>query len=204
MCLRAVIADDHPLFVMGLEHGLRAAGVSVVGTACDGDEVIALAQAVRPDVAVLDVRMPRTSGIEACKALVDQALTRTVVMLTTWDDPGTVAQARASGARALLSKDIDPHTLAAVLRRLHAHPTETAFPSGVGVALTERETEVLTLLAQGRSRKQVASALRISPETVKDHTRSLYDKLDAHDRVTAVTSAVRAGLVALPPSGGDA
>jgi DNA-binding NarL/FixJ family response regulator len=193
--IRVLIADDHPLFRMGLAHALRARGFDVVAEAENGRNAVDLARTLRPELAVLDVRMPEMDGVEACRALRAEAQAPHVVMLTTFDEPALVAAAAEAGATAYLSKETDPHRLAETLMRIAAEPERDWMPHVDLPVLTRRERDVLTLLAAGHSNREIAGRLGIGAETVKDHVASLYRKFDVGDRVSAVREAERLGYV---------
>ena len=193
--IRVLIADDHPLFRVGLAHALRARGFEVVAEAENGHHAVELARTHRPALAVLDVRMPEMDGIEACRALRAQDAAPYVVMLTTFDEAALVAAARAAGATAYLSKETDPRRLAETLERIVREPERDWMPHVELPELTRREGDVLRLLAGGLTNRAIAAELGIGAETVKDHVASLYRKLDVSDRVSAVREAERFGLI---------
>jgi DNA-binding NarL/FixJ family response regulator len=193
--IRVLIADDHPLFRVGLAHALRARGFEVVAEAENGRNAVDLARTHRPELAVLDVRMPELDGIEACRLLCAMDPPPQVVMLTTFDEAALVAAARDAGATAYLSKETDPRRLAETLERIVREPARDWMPHVDLPELTRRERDVLRLLAGGLTNRAIADALGIGAETVKDHVASLYRKLDVGDRVTAVREAERFGLI---------
>lgn len=193
--IRVLIADDHPLFRVGLAYALRARGFDVVAEAENGRHAVELARTHRPELAVVDVRMPELDGIEACRALRSLEPPPLVVMLTTFDEAALVAAARDAGATAYLSKETDPRRLAETLERIVREPERDWMPTVELPSLTRRERDVLLLLARGLTNRAIAGELGIGPETVKDHVASLYRKLDVGDRVTAVREAERFGLI---------
>ncbi len=193
--IRVLIADDHPLFRFGLAHALRARGFEVVAEAENGRHALDLARTHRPDLAVLDVRMPGLDGVETCRALRSMEPAPQVVMLTTFDEAALVAAARDAGASAYLSKETDPRRLAETLERIVREPDRDWMPHVDLPELTRRERDVLRLLATGLTNRAIADELGIGSETVKDHVASLYRKLDVGDRVTAVREAERFGLI---------
>lgn len=192
---RVLIADDHPLFRVGLAYALRARGFEVVAEAENGRHAVELARTHRPDLAVLDVRMPELDGVEACAALLALDTAPLVVMLTTFEEPALIAAARSAGAVAYLSKETDPRRLAETLERIVRDPTRDWMPHVDLPELTRREGDVLAGLARGLTNRAIAGELGIGPETVKDHVASLYRKLDVGDRVSAVREAERFGLI---------
>lgn len=218
-----LIADDEALVRTGLRLVLETEDdLRVVGEAADGVEAIAEAARLRPDVVLMDVRMPRMDGVEACRRLVEQGAT--VVVLTTFDlDEHLFASIRA-GASGFLLKASPPEELVAAIRAAHAgnalvEPKMTKRlldefargpvtpPAGEVPArfaqLTERELEVLHEVARGLSNAEIAARLYISETTVKSHVNHLLTKLDLRDRIQAVVLAYELGLVpASPPEGG--
>ena len=198
---RVLIADDHPLFRVGLAHALRARGFDVVAEAENGAHAVELARTRRPQVALLDVRMPGMDGIEACARLVALDPPVRVAMLTTYDEPAVVHAARTAGASAYLSKETEPSRLAELLARIVAEPGRDWMPHVDLPQLTGRERETLEGLAAGLTNKQIADRLGIGSETVKDHVASLYRKFDVGDRVRCVREAERYGFVRSDESG---
>lgn len=212
MTVRVVVAEDQALVRAGLVTILSSdPGIEVVGQAVDGLEAVELVTAHRPDVALIDVRMPRCDGLAATRRIVADGLPTRVVVLTTFGEDDVVFEALHAGAQGFLLKDtrpeellaavhavasgearLDPAVTAAVISRVRrsgpskAHPVDT---------LTEREREVLVLLAQGLSNAEVAGALVVSTGTVKTHVASLLAKLGVRDRVQAVIAAFESGLV---------
>ncbi|HRQ10308.1 MAG TPA: response regulator transcription factor [Trueperaceae bacterium] len=194
--LRVLIADDHPLFRMGLALALKADGFEVVAEAENGRQAVERARHAGVDVVVLDVRMPELDGIDACTIITSAADAPVVVMLTTFEEPAVVLAARAAGATAYLSKETSPRELARMLRQILADPERDWLPEVSVPELTPREAEALAALARGLSNKAIAAELGISPETVKDYLENVYRKLDVRDRVSAVRRAAELGLVA--------
>lgn len=192
---RVLIADDHPLFRVGLAYALRARGFDVVAEAENGRHAVELARTHRPELAVLDVRMPEIDGVEACAALIGLEPAPLVVMLTTFEEPALIAAARRAGATAYLSKETAPRRLAETLERIVRDPGRDWMPHVDLPQLTRRESDVLAGLARGRTNRAIADELGIGAETVKDHVASLYRKLDVADRVSAVREAERIGLI---------
>ncbi|GAA4101984.1 response regulator [Nonomuraea soli] len=207
--VRVLLVDDHPL----LRHGLRAlleqvGGAEVVGEAGDGAEAIELALSLDPDVVVMDLVMPGMSGTEATRQLIDRRPDLGVLVLTMSDDDASVFAALRAGARGYVLKGTaGPDFLAAVaavargeavygpgvarrIRRfLTSGPDSGPFPE-----LTQREREILDLLASGRSNAEIARALFLSQKTVKNHLTSIFAKLQVADRAQAMVRARRAGL----------
>jgi DNA-binding NarL/FixJ family response regulator len=214
--IRVLVADDQRVVREGLGTLLGLiTGIEVVGTAADGNEALALAIQLRPDVVLMDLRMPRCDGIEATRRLREHDAGIKVLVLTTYADDRSVIDALRAGARGYLTKDagameirqaleqvtagqpaIDPavqqHLLDVVTTSGPRHSAGPApqFPGG----LTAREAEVLTLIAQGLSNSEIAGRLMVSETTVKSHINHLFAKTGVRDRAQAVTYAYQHGL----------
>lgn len=193
--MKLVIADDHPLFRMGLKYALLHQGFDVVAEAADGVQALAACRTHQPDAALLDVKMPGLTGVEVCERLRLTHPGIASVLITTFAEPAIVQAARLAGARGYVSKETDPESLARQIREIVAHPEIDRLPQVDVPRLTPRESEVLPLLAQGFSNKEIAKNLGVSPDTVKDHLARLYAKLDAGDRTEAVSRARTIGLL---------
>jgi len=218
--LRVVIADDQALVRAGFRLILEADGaVQVVGEAADGEAAVATVRRLRPDVVLMDVRMPAMDGIEATRRiLAEPTADCRVVILTTFDLDEYVYAALRAGASGFLLKDVTPEQLVAavrlvaagdallapsITRRLverFARPPEPAPPPPSLSVLTAREREVLVLLARGLSNAEIAAQLVLGEATVKTHVARVLDKLGLRDRVQAVVLAYESGLVT--PGGG--
>ncbi|MFC4452412.1 response regulator transcription factor [Deinococcus sonorensis] len=194
--MKLVIADDHPLFLMGLGYALRDQGFEVVAQASDGTQALEACLRHRPDAALLDIKMPGLTGIEVCARLKQEAPGIVCVLITTFAEPAIVQAARDAGARGYVSKETPPEELARQLRDIVARPDINRLPQVSVPRLTPRESDVLPLLAQGYSNKEIARSLGVSPDTIKDHLARLYTKLDAGDRTQAVSRARTLGLIA--------
>lgn len=193
--MKLVIADDHPLFRIGLKYALRDQGFEVLAEASDGLEALDAIRQFQPDAALLDVKMPGMTGIEVCERLRATNPNVVSVLITTFAEPAIVQAARAAGARGYLSKETAPEELARQLREIVAHPEIDRLPKVEVPRLTPREGDVLPLLAKGYSNKEIARALGVSPDTIKDHLARLYTKLNARDRTDAVGRARTLGLI---------
>lgn len=192
--LRVLIADDHPLFRVGLGYALRGQGIDVVAEANDGADAVAACRKLRPDAAVLDVKMPVMDGLAACRELKASLPGLVTVLLTTFEEPALVNAAADAGARGFLSKEIEPALLARTLRTLVDDPSARRFPAVDLPSLSGREAEVLRLLVGGLTNKEIARSLGLSPETIKDRVEALFRKLGARNRVEAVQQAQQLGL----------
>jgi len=192
---RVVIADDHPAFVLGLRLGLQDAGIDVVDVAADGEQAVAVAARHRPDAVVLDIRMPRLDGVEACRRIVEEGTAGAVVMLSTYHDAATIRRAKDAGARAFVTKERSVLMLADTITRLVREPRLSLIDAPPLPHLTPRELEVLLALGLGLSNKAIAARLGIGVETVKDHCSTIFGKLEVSDRVQAVIAARRLGLL---------
>ena len=215
MAVRLMLADDHRMLREGLRRSLSDEGFDVVGEASDGDEAIRLADALRPDVILMDVTMPDVDGVEATRRIHQQHPEIRVVMLTMHADQSVIAEALRAGASGYLVKDcstdeiadavrlaasddrsLSPELATAMLDEVRRLDPE-AVEDDADRVVTKREVEVLQLIADGCSTPEVAERLYISQKTVKNHLASIYHKLDARDRTQAVLQAVRMGIVRL-------
>ena len=217
MSLRVAIVDDHTLFREGLQSLLERHGLEVADSAGDGPAGIAAVARARPDVVLLDLRLPGMSGLEALRRLRAAEDCPPVVMLTTSDRERDLLEALRAGAAGYLLKDMEPDALVAALRAIvggetvvapalspalaravqgRAAPERAEAPGEAGPfeALTPREREVLGLLAEGRSNRSIAEELGISEGTVKAHVKAILRKLGAESRVAAAVLAVERGF----------
>jgi len=217
--IRVLIADDQRVVREGLAMVLGLLPeVEVVGAAADGDEAVALAAALLPDIVLMDLRMPRCDGVEATRLLRDRVPETTVIILTTYADDRSVIDAMRAGARGYLTKDaggadirhalrqvldnhavIDPavqhHVVDIIATLSPAQAGKSPWPLPAG--LTPREAEILSLIAAGMSNREIAARLVVGEATVKSHINHLLAKIDARDRAQAVTYAYQRGLA--PP-----
>jgi DNA-binding NarL/FixJ family response regulator len=213
--IRVLVVDDHALFRRGLEMVLaQESDIEVVGEAGDGAEAVEKAADLLPDVVLMDVRMPRRSGIEACTAIKDVTPSTRIIMLTISDEENDLYDAIKAGATGYLLKEISIDEVATAIRAVAggqslispamASKLLTEFATLVkredrqqvpAPRLTDRELEVLRLVARGLNNKDVAKALFISENTVKNHVRNILEKLQLHSRMEAVVYAVREKLL---------
>ncbi|MER8237262.1 response regulator [Streptomyces sp. NPDC101490] len=207
--IRVLLVDDHQVVRRGLRTFLEVQDdIEVVGEASDGAEGVARAEELRPDVILMDVKMPGTDGMEALKRLRGLANPARVLVVTSFTEQRTVVPALRAGASGYVYKDIDPDALAGAIRSVHAghvllqpevagallSQEDAPGGTGRGSTLTEREREVLGLIADGRSNREIARALVLSEKTVKTHVSNILMKLDLADRTQAALWAVRNGL----------
>jgi DNA-binding NarL/FixJ family response regulator len=208
--IRVLIADDHAVVRRGLRTFLELQDeIEVVGEAEDGEQALAQAERLDPDVILLDLVMPQVDGIAALHGLRERSPRSRVIVLTTFLDDDKLLPAVRAGAAGYLLKDVEPKELVSAIRIVHAgeallHPAaaarvmaelvESARPKPAAL-LTPRETEVLTLIARGQPNKVIARELGVSEKTVKTHVSNLLAKLDVTDRTQAALFAVREGLV---------
>ena len=199
--LRILIAEDQTMVRQALVALLELEpDISVVAEAGDGHEALAMARKHEPDVAVLDIEMPGPSGIEVARHLTGSGFTGKIVIVTTFGRPGYLRAAMAAGASGFLLKDAPAAELADAIRRVATgqrvvDPALAADALAQGDSpLTEREAEILALIAGGATNREIAAELFLSPHTVKEHTSTLYRKLGARNRADAVQRAQRLGL----------
>jgi len=211
--IRVLVADDQRVVREGLGTLLGLiTGIEVVGTAADGNEALALAIQLRPDVVLMDLRMPRCDGIEATRRLREHDASIKVLVLTTYTDDRSVIDALRAGARGYLTKDAGAGEIREALRRVTSgqaaidpavqHHLVSAIATAASAAaipqlpagLTQREAEVLALIAQGLSNTEIADRLVVSETTVKSHVNHLFAKTGVRDRAQAVTYAYQHGL----------
>jgi len=209
--VRILVADDHPL----TRDGIRAAlsldtGLEVIAEAGDGQEAVELVKSLHPDVVIMDVRMPRLGGILATKEITSAAPDTRVIILTVEETQARVGEAIQAGAAGYLLKDVDARELSRAVHLAAAgsaviHPSLTRqFLDEIRqltrgeqnvASLSAREIEVLQMIAYGSTNREVAHALRISPQTVKTYLERIFTKLGVSDRTRAVAVALKHGIV---------
>lgn len=225
-----VVIDDHPIFRQGVADSLSLEGdFEIVGLASDGDEGLLMIQELTPTIAVIDVNLPGLNGQQLTRQLVVEKSTTRVILLTAYDDLSQVVHSMSAGAFAYCSKDVDPQKLTQIVRAVadgkyaiaedileksdleswldeHTDDTSRAYsdPVDPSVPLSRREMEVLECVTQGMSNKEIAIALGISHQTVKNHVTAVLRKLRVEDRTQAAVYALRQGWVRLYDRGEDA
>ena len=212
--IRVVIVDDHDLFRTGLRNLLEEQGVQVVGEAAAGAEAVRAVAELTPDVVVMDLNMPGVSGVEATRQITSISPLTRVVVLTISDQDGDVMDAILAGACGYLLKDasiqdllrgigaaavgeslISPTIAAKVLRRVRSSSSQPEIERTIRAELSDREIEVLKLIANGKDNAMIAGELHISPKTVKNHISNILMKLQIDNRIQAAVFAVRSGIV---------
>jgi two-component system nitrate/nitrite response regulator NarL len=207
--LTILIADDHPVYRQGLERAIgERSDLELVGSTADGRQALERIQELEPDVAVVDVRMPGLDGLKIVGSVQRDGLRTKIVLLTGYEDSGVAYKALAEGAAGYVSKASDHTELCESIVAAARGETVIApqFAAGIATeiqlretserpALTDREGEVLRLLAEGRTAARIGEALHLSEATVKTHLHNLYDKLGVSDRAAAVATAMRWGLL---------
>jgi DNA-binding NarL/FixJ family response regulator len=207
--LRVLVADDHPLFRDGMRGLLESVGIEVAGEAGRGDEAVRLAGELQPDVVLMDLNMPGLNGIEATRRIVDAMPRANVLVVTMHEDDESVFAALRAGARGYLLKGASQEETLRAIRAVGNG--EAIFGPGIAARvmqyfaapraapqlfpeLTEREVEVLRLIAQGRTNQEIADGLVLSLKTVRNHVSNICGKLQVADRTQAVIRAREAGL----------
>ncbi len=214
--IRVLVADDHVLFRRGLEMVLQQEGdIEVVGEASDGAEAVARAEELLPDVILMDVRMPKITGIEACLSIKELVPSSKILMLTISDEETDLFEAVRAGANGYLLKDVPGEEIAAGIRAVQSGQSlispsmaskllaefaqisrkDAEAPNPHAPKLTVREVEVLRLVARGMANREIGTALFISENTVKNHVRNILEKLQLHTRMEAAMYAVRQNII---------
>ncbi len=212
--IRVLIVDDHDLFRTGLRNLLEEQGVQVVGEAATGGDAVRIVRELTPDVVVMDLNMPGMGGVEATRHITAVAPLTRVLMLTISDEDSDVMDAILAGACGYLLKDasiqdlvsgirsaaqgeslISPHIAAKVLQRVRATSAQPEIAETIRSELSDREIEVLKLIANGKDNALIAAELHISPKTVKNHISNILMKLQIDNRIQAAVYAVRSGIV---------
>lgn len=204
--IRVLIVDDHPV----VREGIRAVldllpDFDIAGEAADGDEAIRCFQNLRPDVTVLDLRLPKRSGLEACRAIRRLDPTAKILALTSSNDGIDVKEALAAGAAGFLLKGSSGSEVAESIRRVHAGERPLSpeavellsllAPSTASIHLTTRELEILHLVARGLRNQEIADQLSLAIGTVKVHVNNIFEKLGARDRTEAAMLGIKKGMI---------
>ena len=203
--IRILIADDHPIVRQGLAATIgRQPGMTVVAEASNGREVVDLFRLHRPDVTLMDLRMPQMDGVEAIAVIREESRTARIIVLTTYDSDEDIYRGLRAGAMAYLLKDAPLSELLEAIRAVHAG--QKRIPLAVAAKLVERmsspqltarEMQVLHLVVAGQSNKEIGTTLNISEGTVRAHVNNILSKMGASDRTQAATLAIKRGLVSL-------
>jgi DNA-binding NarL/FixJ family response regulator len=212
--LRVLIVDDHDLFRSGLRNLLEEEGVNIIGEAAAGQEALQIVRELAPDVVVMDLNMPGMGGVEATRHISSIAPLTRVLMLTISDQDNDVIDAILAGACGYLLKDssiqdlmagiraaalgeslISPTIASKVLQRIRASSSQPEIESTIRSELSDREIQVLKLIANGKDNAMIAGELHISPKTVKNHISNILMKLQIENRIQAAVYAVRSGIV---------
>jgi two-component system NarL family response regulator len=201
--IRILVVDDHHVVRQGLVALLKTVpDIQVVAEAADGVEAIDLYRARKPDVTLMDLRLPTLGGVEAIQRIRSEFPTARIIVLTTYDGDEDIYRALQAGAKGYLLKGMSVDELIAAIHAVHAGKSRIPAPIAEKLAermggpeLTNRELSVLQLIVRGRSNKEIASDLVISEATVKTHINSLLGKLGVTDRTQAATAAIQRGIV---------
>jgi DNA-binding NarL/FixJ family response regulator len=212
--LRVLLVDDHDLFRSGLRNLLEEQDIEIVGEAATGTEAVTSVRELTPDVVVMDLNMPGMGGVEATRHIAEVSPLTRVVMLTISDEDSDVLDAILAGACGYLLKDasiqelvsgiraasqgeslISPHIASKVLQRIRATSAQPEIEELIRTELSDREIEVLKLIANGKDNAVIAADLHISPKTVKNHISNILMKLQIDNRIQAAVYAVRSGIV---------
>jgi DNA-binding NarL/FixJ family response regulator len=204
--INCLVADDHPAMLRAVTEILQRSGMQVIAEAADGEEALAKIEQRKPDVALVDIRMPRMSGVEVARRAARSTPETAVILYSGYGDKALLVEALDAGVRGFVLKEaplVDLHRAMEIVARggtyvdpVLAGSLATAEVAQKLPALTQRERDVLRLLANGQSNEEIGKALYISPETVRTHVRKAMDKLEADTRTEAVAKALRQKLIA--------
>jgi two-component system NarL family response regulator len=203
--IRILIVDDHPVVLAGLTSMLATqAGMEVLGSASSGEEALEMLQTKHADLLLLDLRMPGMSGIDILHALKRAKINVRAIILTSYETDEDIYRAVQAGAQGYLLKDAPQADMSEAIRAVHAG--KRYFPRHIAARLAERmmrtnltarELEVLKMLARGLTNKEIGGALNISGNTVRNHVKSIIEKLEVSDRTEAATTAIHRGIIEL-------
>jgi DNA-binding NarL/FixJ family response regulator len=204
--INCLVADDHPAMLRAISELLKREGVQVIGEAADGEEALAKIEQRKPDVAIVDIRMPRLSGVEVARRAARASPETAVILYSGYGDKALLLEALDAGVRGFVLKEaplVDLHRALEIVGSggTYVDPVLAGALATAEVAqklpsLTQRERDVLRLLANGQSNDEIGKELFISPETVRTHVRKAMDKLEADTRTEAVAKALRQKLIA--------
>lgn len=216
MRTRALMVEDHVLFAEALRPHLEASGVEVVAVVVSRDEALAAVREHRPDVALVDLRLPGESGLDVGAAILAEAPQTRVLALTALEGAGSVREALRAGFQGYLTKDISIREFVDAVRTaldgqvvvsrrsapavVGDDPTQREHANRLAGHLTDREREVLSLIAEGAGSREISERLHIAPNTVRAHVQSVLAKLQVHSRLEAAAFAIRHGVVDLEPT----
>lgn len=203
--IRIVIADDHPVVLQGLAAMIdRQPGMTVVAQASNGEEVVECFREYKPDLALIDLRMPKMDGVSAIATICQEFPFARIIILSTYDRDEDIYRGLQAGAMGYLLKDAETVKLLEAIRTVHAGNKWLAASVGAKLAerilhpdLSERERDVIRLMAMGKTNQEIGVALHISESTVKFHITNIMTKLRASDRVQAILIALRRGIISL-------
>ncbi|HIK07403.1 MAG TPA: response regulator transcription factor [Trichormus sp. M33_DOE_039] len=203
--IRILIVDDHPVVRQGLAAMIdRESDMVVVGQVCNGSKAVSVFRQHQPDVTLMDLRMPEMDGVDAITAICNEFANAHIIVLTTYDGDEDIYRGLKAGAKGYLLKDAEPDELLAAIRVVHTG--QKYIPAAVGAKLAERvgilqlsgrELEVIRLMATGKTNQEIANVLQISEGTVKYHVNNILSKLGVSDRIQAVITALKRGIVSL-------
>jgi len=203
--IRVMLVDDHPAFRKGIAALIESEpDLKVVSETGDGSEAVEVFRRSKPDVVLMDLRLPGMGGVEATMAIRKEFPDAKIIVLTTFDADEDIYRAIQSGAKSYVLKDTPDDELAATIRSVHAGEARLSSRVAQRLAerqqradLSQREMDVLQLLIKGRSNKEIGAALFVTEDTVKAHLKTLFSKLNVRDRTEAAISAIRHGIVHL-------
>ncbi|MBX9258459.1 response regulator transcription factor [Desmonostoc muscorum CCALA 125] len=200
-----LIVDDHPVVRQGLAAMIdREPDMAVIGQVCNGREAVAAFRQHQPDVTLMDLRMPEMDGVAAITAICNEFENSRIIVLTTYDGDEDIYRGLKAGAKGYLLKDAEPDELLAAIRVVNTG--QKYIPASVGAKLAERvgilqlskrELEVIRLMATGKTNQEIGAVLQISEGTVKYHVNNILSKLGVSDRIQAVITALKRGIVSL-------